>query len=97
MVSVDTKTDFSLPLPPGRYRFSIGAVDCRRTGGQVEVAAGNRRMEMGTLDLEPTVIARHYGKEPPALHLTDARGTDPKVTLADRKGKWVLLEFWGFW
>ena len=56
-----------------------------------------RTVDLGTTDLKPTIIAQHYGKAPPAWHVTDARGVDPEATLADFKGKWVLLEFWGFW
>ena len=46
---------------------------------------------------DPTEIAKHVGKEPPPLRVTDARGLNTGVRLADLKGKWVLIEFWGFW
>lgn len=39
---------------------------------------------------------RHYGERPPRWHITDARGVRKDVQLADFKGKWVLVEFWGF-
>jgi len=42
-------------------------------------------------------LAKLYGKEPPPLKITDARGVDKNVKLSDYKGKWVVLEFWGFW
>jgi hypothetical protein len=29
--------------------------------------------------------------------VTDARGVKRDVQLSDFKGKWVLIEFWGFW
>ena len=38
---------------------------------------------------------KHYGKKPPAWHVTDARGVDRDVQISDFKGKWVLLDFWG--
>jgi thiol-disulfide isomerase/thioredoxin len=38
--------------------------------------------------------SRHYGKEPPALDITDACGADKNVRLSDYRGKWVLLDFW---
>lgn len=38
-----------------------------------------------------------YGKEPPALSITDARGVPKEVKLSDFRGKWVLLDFWALW
>ena len=40
-------------------------------------------------------IKIYYGKEPPPLAITDARGVRKDVKLADYHGKWVLLDFWG--
>jgi len=87
---------FALRLPPGAYRMSIGATDSRRTSQRIQLTRHMREVDLGTADLEPTIIAQHYGKSPPAWHVTDARGVPPETTLADFKGKWVLLEFWGF-
>lgn len=38
---------------------------------------------------------RHYGDAPPPWHVVDARGVSKEATIADFKGKWVLLTFWG--
>src|SRR5262249_51129553 len=35
--------------------------------------------------------------ELPAWTLADARGVKKDVTLADYRGKWVLVDFWGYW
>lgn len=88
---------FSLRLPPGDYAMAIGGADCQRISRQVVVSGEEPTMNLGTIDLKPTIIAKHYGKAPPAWHVTDARRVDPGATLADFKGKWVLLEFWGYW
>ena len=88
---------FGLRLPPGDYDLTISGVDCERIRKRVALTQDMRTVDMGTTDLEPTIIAQHHGKEPPALTVADARGIDPKMTLADFKGKWVLLEFWGHW
>lgn len=87
----------SLRVPPGDYHLSVKGVDCIRVRKRVATTSDMQAVELGTTDLEPTVIARHYGKEPPAWHVTDARGVEKTVQLADFKGRWVLLEFWGHW
>ncbi len=38
---------------------------------------------------------KHYGEPPPAWHITDAHGVNKDVQIADYKGKWVILTFWG--
>jgi thiol-disulfide isomerase/thioredoxin len=39
---------------------------------------------------------KHYGERPPRWHVTDARGVSKDVQLSDLRGKWVLVDFWGF-
>jgi thiol-disulfide isomerase/thioredoxin len=39
---------------------------------------------------------KHYGQAPPPWHINDARGVSKDVQISDFKGKWVLLDFWGF-
>ncbi len=91
------ESSYSLRLPPGEYRLMVGGVDCVRIVQRATVTRDMRAVDMGTTDLKPTIIAQHYGKEPPAWTVSEARGVDPQATLADFKGKWVLLEFWGHW
>ncbi|MHB1561713.1 MAG: peroxiredoxin family protein [Isosphaeraceae bacterium] len=38
---------------------------------------------------------RHYGEAPPPWHATDAHGISKDAKLADFRGKWVLIDFWG--
>jgi hypothetical protein len=38
---------------------------------------------------------KHFGKQPPRWHATDARGVKKDVELSAFKGKWLLLDFWG--
>lgn len=38
---------------------------------------------------------QNFGKRPPSWHLTDARGVARGVELADFRGRWVVLYFWG--
>jgi hypothetical protein len=94
-----TEAAFSLRLPPGKYEFDgYGSfLDYQGVKKTLTLEADKPDLDLGTIDLEATPIARHYGKAPPAWHVTDARGVKKGVTLADFKGKWVLIEFWGFW
>ncbi len=88
---------FSFLLPPGKYSFWGYGADIKSVKEDLVVPADKAELDMQTLDVPATVIARHKGKTPPAWHVTDARGVKKDVTLADFKGKWVLVEFWGFW
>ena len=39
---------------------------------------------------------KHYGQQLPRWHINDARGVGKDVQLSNFKGRWVLLDFWGF-
>jgi len=38
---------------------------------------------------------QHYGEVPPPWHASDARGVSKDARIADFRGKWVLIDFWG--
>ncbi len=88
---------FSFHLPPGKYNFWGYGSDSRDLKKDITLSADKPDFDMGTLDMEATIIARHKGKAPPKWHVTDARGVKKEVKTSDFKGKWVLLEFWGYW
>jgi thiol-disulfide isomerase/thioredoxin len=54
-------------------------------------------LDLGAIELPASVIAQNRGKVPPAWSVADARGAKKDVTLADYRGKWVLVDFWGYW
>jgi hypothetical protein len=91
------EASFSFYLPPGKYKFWGYGTDIQNLKKDITLAAGKTELDMGTLDMAATIIARHKGKAPPAWHVSDARGVKKEVKLSDFKGKWVLLEFWGYW
>lgn len=89
---------FAFLLPPGHYQLhGYGAADYHGARLVLELKAGQPDLDLGTIDLQPTALARRYGKPAPALHVTDAKGIRKDITLADFRGKWVLLEFWATW
>ncbi|MHC5540075.1 TlpA family protein disulfide reductase [Singulisphaera rosea] len=42
-----------------------------------------------------TDYTRHYGEKPPRWHVDDARGVSKDAQIADYRGKWLLVYFWG--
>jgi len=88
---------FAMRLPAGRYQLR-GGESGRHVGAASEVTlAPGQAVDLGAIDLKLTPIARLFGKEPPAWHITDARGVPKDVRPSDFKGKWVVLDFWGYW
>ncbi len=73
-------------------------------GVRLEVPGGKPELDLGVLNVEfgerngipRGDSSKYYGKEPPALQITDAVGVDKKVKLSDYRGKWLLLDFWEF-
>jgi thiol-disulfide isomerase/thioredoxin len=89
---------FSSKLPAGRYELSgYGSfTDYGRVTKEITLEEG-KDLDLGALDLKLTPLGRLYGKELPPWHVTDARGLKKDITIADFKGKWVVIDFWGFW
>lgn len=90
---------FAFLLPAGHYQFhGYGSTsDYHDARLLLELKAGQPDLDLGTIDLKPTALARRYGQPAPALHVTDAKGIRKDITLADFRGKWLLLDFWGTW
>ncbi|MFO0984352.1 MAG: hypothetical protein U1E76_21945 [Planctomycetota bacterium] len=94
---------FDFLLPAGRYRFDgyggdvVGGWDTESAKRDLELADDQRDVDLGSISLPLPATANAVGKPAPALTITDARGVDKRLALSDFKGKWVLIEFWGFW
>ena len=92
------KAEFSVLLPPGEYDLNGYGSDVVGIHKPVSIQTSTGPdLDLGTLDLPATFLARHKGKELPNWKLADARGVKKDVTLADYRGKWVLVDFWGYW
>jgi thiol-disulfide isomerase/thioredoxin len=92
-------SEFALRAPVGEYDL-VGHgsfADFEIANRAVAVRAGVNDLEAIDLKLKP--LARLYGKPSPPWHVTDARGLPQgrSVSPADFKGKWVVLDFWGYW
>ena len=89
---------FDLKLPAGEYLFNgYGTDEVQGIGKQLTLKADQPDLDLATIHLKASPLGKMYGKEPPPLHITDARGISKDIKLSDFKGKWVLLDFWGYW
>jgi hypothetical protein len=84
-------------LPAGTYTLSSYGGDVVGTKQTITLAADRLEHDCGTIDLKASPIAKLRGKTAPDWFIADARGVKADVKLADYKGKWVYIEFWGFW
>ena len=87
---------FRFPFPEGTWKFSTYGNGVKPKSGEFKTVSGED-YSFGKLDFELTALARLEGKPVPKLEITEARGIDKDFDWADYRGKWVLLEFWGFW
>jgi thiol-disulfide isomerase/thioredoxin len=89
---------FSVKLPPGNYTLRGEGGDDRHAGEMRDFRLETGKpLDLGEIKLHPSTIARLYGKPAPAWRFADARGVPKDVQPAYFKGKWVVLEFWGYW
>jgi hypothetical protein len=88
---------FDFILPAGKYALRSYGSDVEDTKQTLTLTADQSEYDLGMLDLKASPIAKLKGKTAPGWNITAARGVKPNVKLSDYKGKWVYLEFWGFW
>jgi thiol-disulfide isomerase/thioredoxin len=87
----------TIPLPPGDYTLDLNGLDILSKSVPFTVRENGEPVDLGRITLERSALAKRYGKTAPPLTVTDGRGVSPKMTLADYKGRWVLVDFWAFW
>ena len=89
---------FFAKLPPGEYKVKgYGTDSVKGMTTNIVLRAGQPLLDMGKVDLPASAIGRHYGKAAPPWHVTEARGLPKNAQPASRRGKWMVVEFWGFW
>ncbi len=88
---------FSFTLPTGDYRFHMYGSDVRDRSEAHFLDSDDGDFDFGVVEMAATRLAKCYGGPPPAWNVTEARGAAKGAQPADFKGRWLLLEFWGFW
>jgi hypothetical protein len=86
----------SFRLPPGKYHLHAHGKEIVSASRELSLTDDKLDVDLKTIDVPATVIAKSIGKPLPDWTVTDALNASKEVKLADFKGKWVLLEFWGF-
>ncbi len=94
---MSTTAQFEFLLPAWKYTFGSYGTDVDNTKRTVSLTGDRPEFDFGTIDMKATAIAKLKGKVPPDWIIADARGVKADVRLSDYKGKWVYIEFWGYW
>lgn len=94
----DQPYDFEYLLPPGRYStWAFGDADGRPETEQVrvpfEITQGQPELDLGPIDLPPTLYSLYYGQAAPELVGVKDLRTNAPLTLENLKGKMVILCF----
>ena len=94
-----TKGEISFLLPPGEYDLQAYGQDVKGLRRSLSIPSDQpgHDLDLGLMDLPATFLALNRGKELPPWTVADARGAKKEVTLADYRGKWVMVDFWGYW
>jgi hypothetical protein len=82
-------------VPAGAHELMAYSLDTSMSNLEVTLPAGQRTEIY--LGVKLSGLAKSYGKAALPLTFSEARGLSKDFQLSDLKGKWVLLEFWGFW
>lgn len=88
---------FAFVLPAGKYTFRSYGTDVDQVVQTVILTADRAAYDLGTFNLKATPIAKLKGQVLPGWTIAVGRGVKADVKLSDYKGKWVYIEFWGFW
>jgi uncharacterized protein (TIGR03067 family) len=88
--------EYEFPLPPGRYSLHVYGENLKKNRVEISVPAGQSEFQMPPIELAALPLTLLKGKPAPELAGVVAWKGQP-VRLADLRGKYVLLDFWGYW
>lgn len=99
VLSFETEpTRIKLKLPAGSYTLSAEATDATAATTEFDLDPEEPEYDCGKLRLDPKPgKGSTASRVAPELKITDAIGVDKGMKLSDYKGKWVIIDFWGYW
>lgn len=107
-MNVQSADGFKASIPAGTYTMlanpargakmpeGVWQYDLAGNSRKVEVKAGEP-LSLGEMELKFTRLGSLKGQVFPEWKVSEAKNTDGKNQIADYRGKWVLVEFWGHW
>jgi hypothetical protein len=98
LMCASNEAKFDLLLPPGEYLLQGYGTDVNKVWKDLEIGERQRRVDLGDIEITATFLALMRGKKLPEWHVTAARNAvNDAPALADYRGKYLLIEAWGFW
>ncbi|MEZ6195851.1 MAG: hypothetical protein R3F20_08990 [Planctomycetota bacterium] len=86
---------FEVSLPEGAYAWRARGREFADAVGRFEVQQDD--VDLGRVDVEPAARSRLLGAPAPPWKVTAARGIAVEEARPERfRGRWLVLEFWGF-
>lgn len=90
-------TEYELFLPPGEFELAVRALDCPRVTRKLVVPPDTSELEVPPIDVQASQLVFLIGKPAPEFTgINEWKNSAPR-SLADFRGRYVLLEFWGYW
>ncbi|HEY3393661.1 MAG TPA: redoxin domain-containing protein, partial [Lacipirellulaceae bacterium] len=84
-------------VPPGDFRFQAYGTHLDSVRREFQVKPGQENLDLGEIDLPADRLVKLFGNPAPELQHIKAWHNGEPVTLADLRGKVVVLDFWGYW
>jgi len=90
------ENQFDFYLPPGQYRLYAYGTHTYSSTVEFAVQPGQRELSFN-IDLPPDRLAQLTGKPAPEFREIKGWKNGGPVSMRDLSGKYVLLDFWGYW
>jgi thiol-disulfide isomerase/thioredoxin len=95
--TIINNSGFETLLPPGKFQFECMGGGANRVVREIEIRPGDQLLDLGTAVLTAKKYILLEGQPAPEIEDVFEWKNGPPLKLADLRGKFVLLEFWGWW